>query len=182
MIHYLHHRCNRLVKTALESKFLKMIIASGLNSFDVATVNNLVFIYLSGSHPEHLTFALAMLIFSSAALVNRFITVYDPCQWRNIKILMSEFKSIMITYSIISITNICFHEEQPRLTQAINWVAIFCLSGYNYHRSEKNLDNTIFDMDDGNMKSMVPSMTRSNSGENSMSEIDSDEKKASEPQ
>lgn len=119
----------------LDNDFLKIIILSGLNSFDVSTANDLTLFYLKDDNLNYILYVVNSFVFGFANFLNRYLTVISPSEW-NFDSFLKEGIPYLITYSIIVAGNlVCFGWEF--LNYLLNFGVIFFLSCYNWKKMEK---------------------------------------------
>lgn len=140
----------RLVHLITDSLFVKVMVTSGLNSFDITTINVFANNYMSEKNPKYFTFLAIMLMFGCAGLLNRFFTVYSMNNWRKGSLFRSEANVYMLTYLVISLAHIIIPlipcslllpYSCRILTQGVTIISVFSMSVHNMNRGKSSVEN-----------------------------------------
>lgn len=126
----------QIIHKLTDSFFVKIMVTSALNSFDISAMNMISAGSLIGKNAGVLAYFFWMILFGCGGLVNRFLTVYPQEQWSNVKLFRSEVNVYMVTYLVVSFSNIYF-EPLGSINQFITFTAVFWMSAHNWRRAEK---------------------------------------------
>ena len=136
----------RLIHRITDSLFVKVMVTSGLNSFDITAMNVFANNYMSEKNPQYFTFLAVMLMFGCAGLLNRFFTIYSMDNWRKGNLFRSEANVYMLTYFVISLAHILSPSipcsillpcSCRTLTQGITIISVFWMSVHNWNRGKQ---------------------------------------------